>query len=95
MRKWAFLTIGLLALGLMGAAVSSNEYKLMYWQYSRSDGLYQRLDNNGFDLHINGFRMNSISKAVYEDFTEYGDEDVIQVSGTAADIPGGGGLQPD
>jgi len=73
MRK--FLA-ALLALTFGGCAqVSSDEYTRGHARYGRDDGLFQRKDTSGLDFHINGYRLNSPTKAVYEDFSEYGDGD--------------------
>lgn len=76
------------------ASVDSGEYIQPHGQYGRSDGMFQRTDTNHFDMHVNGYRLQSLdSHAFYEDFTEYGDGDdgCIQndwtvCSGTANEI---------
>jgi len=69
---------------LTGATVDSDEYVREHSQYGRSDGPYQRKDSDGFDWFINGERQASTGKAVYEDFSEYGDGDMLcqQIDGT-------------
>jgi len=75
------------------AQVSSSEYIRDHGQYGRTDGLSQRKDSEGFDLMINGAAQGSIGKAVYEDFTDYGDgddwcmqSDYSGCSGTAGEV---------
>jgi hypothetical protein len=66
-----------LVAGIVWAAqVGSDEYRKAYGQYGRSDGLYQRLDNNNFDMMINGQRLQTYGKGFYEDFTDYQDGDM-------------------
>jgi len=66
---------------LAGAAVDADEYRREHAFANRSDGPYQRTDSYGFDWHINGQRLNSATKAIHEDFTEYGDGDVGPATG--------------
>ena len=75
------------------AQVSPDEYIAPLSLYGRTDSLMQRRDTHGFDLFINGYRGVSVGKAVYEDFTEYGDGDDFCIqsdntgcSGTAGEV---------
>lgn len=74
---WGFVAalVGLTTGAVIAAQVDSSEYIMPWGQAARSDGMYQRADSNGLDWHINGYRLNSATKAVYEDFSEYGDGD--------------------
>lgn len=73
---WKISTaVAALALMFGCAQVSSDEYIQPQGQYGRTDGPVQRKDSGGFDWHINGQRMVSVGKTVYEDFSEYGDGD--------------------
>ena len=81
MRKLVFAAGMLCALVLViggtikAADIDTSEYRKMFGLYGRADGMFQRRDTEGFDLHINGKRLASVGKAVYEDFSEYGDGD--------------------
>lgn len=83
----------LIAPNANAAAVDSDEYIHEHGQYGRSDGPHQRKDSDGFDWFINGQRQVSTGKAVYEDFSEYGDgddwcyqSDNTGCSGTAGEV---------
>lgn len=76
MKKLMFV-LAALVMGTVAQAaqVSPNEYRPVYGATKRTDGPMQRLDTNGFDLFVNGYRNGSWGKSVYEDFSEYGDGD--------------------
>ena len=73
--KRAVISILGLALVWGCAQVSTSEYVKEHSRYNASDGWFQRVNSRGFDLHVNGQRLVSAGKAVYEDFSEYGDGD--------------------
>jgi len=91
MKKFLLLAIVLaFPIEALSANVNTSEYRREHGQYGRSDGPHQRRDSNGFDMVINGYRQMSYgSQLVYEDFTEYGDADVVQIGAA------GGCLQSD
>lgn len=72
MKKMLFAIVMLAAGTALAAEVTSSEYIRQYSLYGRSDGVFQRTDSHGIDLHVNGRRLVSLGKAIYEDFTEYG-----------------------
>jgi hypothetical protein len=74
MRKM-LMGAALLALALGCAQVDPDEYVREHHFAARSDGIFQRADTRGLAAMINGYRLNSLTKLVYEDFTEYGDGD--------------------
>ena len=84
----------LCALALAACAqVDPDEYVREYALANRSDGIFQHKATGALDTHVNGLRLNSLSKPVYEDFTEYGDGDMFceqsdwtACSGTAGEI---------
>ena len=84
----AMVAVATLALMVGCASVSGSEYSPEHGQYGRSDGLFQRADTNGFDLFVNGYRMKSLGKTFYENFTEYGDGDLscAQLDGTTCSV---------
>jgi hypothetical protein len=79
MKKWGLWILAVLALPatMWAAQVDVGEYIQSYGRYGRSDGWFQRKDTGGFDLHVNGQRLVSAGKAVYEDFSEYQDGDMF------------------
>lgn len=74
MRRFA-MAVAALALMVGCAQVSGGEYRRMYGQYDTSNGAFQRLDSEGWDLFTTDQRHGSLGKAFYEDFSEYGDGD--------------------
>lgn len=91
MRKFligcvALFAVALSTVAVWAASVDQDEYLRPYSKYNRSDGLYMRTDTGGFDMFLNGYRLQSVgSKAIYEDFTEYqnGDMTCMQTDWTA------------
>lgn len=92
MRKFFVLVAALVAAQFAGCAqVSSGDYIESYGQYGRSDGWFQSRKTNGFELMVNGAPGGSFGKAVYEDFTLYGDGDDWCVQSDYTGCSGTGG----
>lgn len=93
MRKYIYGALAMLsAVVLAGASVNSSEYVREHGYSRRSDGVYQRRDTKGLDVHINGYRQMSIgSQCVYEDFTEYGAGDYGCLQSDLTDCSGSDG----